>query len=162
MSNAGKRMVKSPRIFVRDSGLVHSLLGLETMDDLLGHPVAGGSWEGYVAGNILSCAPSATQTGFYRTAAGAEIDLVLQMGKKGLWAIEIKRSLTPQPSKGFWLACEDLRPSAKFMVYPGTETFPLKDGLQVIGLRGILESDYRRLILLSLRASVSPCRWARA
>ena len=138
LSNIGKRMVKSPRLFVRDSGLVHSLLGLETMDDLLGHPVAGGSWEGYVAENLLSCAPAGTQAGFYRTAAGAEIDLVMQMGKKGLWAIEIKRSLTPQPSKGFWLACEDLQPSAKFLVYPGAETFPLKDGLQVIGLRGIL------------------------
>ncbi len=129
ISKAGKRMVKSPRIFVRDSGLVHSLLGLETMDDLLGHPVAGGSWEGYVAENLLSCAPPGTQAGFYRTAAGAEIDLVLQMGKKGSWAIEIKRSLTPQPSKGFWLACEDLRPSAKYLVYPGAESFPLKGGL---------------------------------
>ncbi len=138
-SNAGKRMVKSPRVFVRDSGIVHSLLGIETLDDLLGHPVAGGSWEGYIIENLLPAAPAGAQAGFYRTAAGAEIDLVLPMGRKGLWAIEIKRSLAPQPSKGFWLACEDLKPDAKFVVYPGSGGFPLKDGLLVIGLQEILK-----------------------
>ncbi len=133
-SNAGKRMVKSPRVFVRDSGVVHALLGIETLDDLLGHPVVGGSWEGYIIENLLSVAPPGTRAGFYRTAAGAEIDLVLSLGQKRLWAIEVKRSLTPQPSKGFWLACEDLKPDAKFVVYPGLERFPLKDGLNAIGL----------------------------
>jgi uncharacterized protein len=138
LSNAGKRMVKSPRVFVRDSGLVHSLLGIETLDDLLGHPVVGGSWEGYIIENLLAVAPAGAQAGFYRTAAGAEIDLVLSMGRR-LWAIEVKRTLAPQPSKGFWLACEDLKPDAKFVVYPGAERFPLKEGLEAIGLLEIMK-----------------------
>jgi predicted AAA+ superfamily ATPase len=138
LSNVGKRMVKSPRVFVRDSGLVHSLLGVETLDDLLGHPVVGGSWEGYIIENLLAVAPAGAQAGFYRTAAGAEIDLVLSM-KRQLWAIEIKRTLAPQPSKGFWLACEDLKPDAKFVVYPGSERFPLKNGLEAIGLLELME-----------------------
>jgi uncharacterized protein len=133
-SNIGKRMVKAPRVFVRDSGVVHSLLGIETMEDLLGHPVVGSSWEGYIIENLLSVAPPGTQAGFYRTAAGAEIDLILLMARKGVWAIEIKRSLAPQPSKGFWLASEDLKPDAKFLVYPGSERFPLKEGLNAISL----------------------------
>ena len=134
MSNTGKRMVKSPRVFVRDSGIVHTLLGLETMEDLLGHPVAGSSWEGYVIENLLAAAPDNAQAGFYRTSAGAEVDLILSTGPGRLWAIEIKRSLSPQPSKGFWLACDDIKPDARFVVYPGTERYPLKDGLEAIGL----------------------------
>jgi len=138
ISNTGKRMVKSPRVFVRDSGIVHALLGLETLDKLLGHPVVGASWEGYVIENLLSTAPANAQAGFYRTSAGAEIDLVLSMGDGRLWAIEIKRSLSPQPSKGFWLACDDIRPDARFVVYPGAERYPLKDGLEAIGLAEIM------------------------
>lgn len=134
MSNTGKRMVKSPRVFIRDSGIVHALLGLDTLDHLLGHPVAGTSWEGYAIENILSAAPRNAQAGFYRTSAGAEIDLVLSTGRAQLWAIEIKRSLNPQPSKGFWLACEDVKPQARFVIYPGSERFPLRDGLEAIGL----------------------------
>ncbi len=137
-SNVGKRMVKSPRVFVRDSGIVHALLGLETLDDVLGHPVAGAGWEGYVIENLLSVAPTNVRAGFYRTSAGAEIDLVLAIPKRGLWAIEIKRSLAPRPLKGFWLACEDLRPDASFVVYPGTERFPLGDGLEATGLADIM------------------------
>ena len=137
-SNIGKRMVKSPRVFVRDSGIVHALLGLATMDDLLGHPVVGASWEGYVIETLLSLAPPGTRAGFYRTSAGAEIDLVLALGPKRLWALEVKRSLTPRPSKGFWLACQDLEPDLRFVIYPGTERFPLKDGLEAIGLMEII------------------------
>lgn len=138
-SNIGKRMVKAPRVFVRDSGVVHSLLGVETLEDLFGHPVVGSSWEGYIIENLLSAVPRGTQAGFYRTSAGAEIDLIVSMARKGVWAIEIKRSLTPQPSKGFWLACEDLKPDAKFLVYPGSERFPLREGLDAIGLLEIRE-----------------------
>ncbi|MCZ6523156.1 MAG: ATP-binding protein [Alphaproteobacteria bacterium] len=137
-SNIGKRMVKSPRVFVRDSGIVHALLGLATRDDLLGHPVVGASWEGYVIETLLSLAPPGTRAGFYRTSAGAEIDLVLALGPKRLWALEVKRSLTPRPSKGFWLACQDLEPDLRFVIYPGTERFPLKDGLEAIGLMEII------------------------
>jgi hypothetical protein len=133
MSNIGKRMVKSPRVFVRDSGIVHALLGLERLDDVLGHPVSGASWEGHVIENLLAVVPSNTRFGFYRTSAGAEIDLVLNMPGRGLWAIEIKRSLTPQPSKGYWLACEDLAPDFRFIVYPGSERYPVRKGLEAIG-----------------------------
>lgn len=138
ISNIGKRMVKSPRVFVRDSGIAHALLGLETQDNLLGHPVVGSSWEGYVIENLLSAAPTNARSGFYRTSAGAEIDLVLSMGASRLWAIEIKRSLSPQPSKGFWLACDDIKPDARFVIYPGTERYPLKEGLEAIGLAEIM------------------------
>ncbi len=137
-SNIGKRMVKSPRVFVRDSGIVHALLGLATMDDLLGHPVVGASWEGYVIETLLSLAPPGTRAGFYRTSAGAEIDLVLALGPERLWALEVKRSLTPRPSKGFRLACEDLEPDLRFVIYPGTERFPLKDGLEAVGLMELI------------------------
>lgn len=127
-------MVKSPRVYVRDSGIVHALLGLESLDDVLGHPVSGASWEGHVIENLLSCAPPNSRAGFYRTTAGAEIDLVMTLPKGRLWAIEIKRSLAPKASKGFWLACEDLEPEARFVVYPGGERYPLKEGLDAIGL----------------------------
>ena len=88
--------------------------------------------------NLLSAAPTNVRAGFYRTSTGAEIDLVLALPKRGLWAIEIKRSLAPRPSKGFWLACEDLRPDAKFVVTPGAERFPLGDGLEATGLADIM------------------------
>ena len=87
---------------------------------------------------LLSLAPPGTRAGFYRTSAGAEIDLVLALGPKRLWALEVKRSLTPRPSKGFWLACEDLEPDLRFVIYPGTERFPLKDGLEAIGLMEVI------------------------
>jgi len=138
-SNVGKRMVKSPKVFVRDTGLVHALLGLRSLDDLLGHPVVGGSWEGYVIENLLAAAPPATEAGFYRTTAGAEVDLVLAIGPKRLLAVEIKRSLDARPSKGFHLAREDLKPDACFVVYPGTERFPLGPGIEAIGLRELCE-----------------------
>jgi predicted AAA+ superfamily ATPase len=138
-SNLGKRMVKSPRVYVRDSGVVHALLGLKSLDDILGHPVSGASWEGYVIENLLSCLPPITRAGFYRTSSGAEIDLVLTLPKGRLWAIEIKRSLAPKPSKGFWFGCEDLGPDARFVIYPGTECYPLRDGLNAIGLLDLMK-----------------------
>jgi len=137
-SNVGKRMVKSPRVFIRDSGIAHALLGLETMEGLLGHPIAGPSWEGYVVENLLSAAPENAQSGFYRTSAGAEIDLILSMGPGKLWAVEVKRSLSPQPSKGFWLACEDLKPDSRFLVYPGEERYRLRQGVEAIGVRALV------------------------
>jgi predicted AAA+ superfamily ATPase len=133
-TNAGKRLVKSPKVYVRDSGLVHALLGLRTSDDLLGHPVSGGSWEGFVLESLLSAAPSSTGASFYRTAAGAEMDLVLELGgRAGRWAIEIKRSLAPTLTKGFHSAREDLAPKKTFVVYSGTERYPLAEGVEAIG-----------------------------
>ncbi|MCP5367134.1 MAG: ATP-binding protein [Hyphomicrobiales bacterium] len=136
--NAGKRLVKSPKTYVRDSGLAHALLGLADRESLLGHPVAGGSWEGHVIESILSVAPPGTEPAFYRTSAGAEIDLLLTVPGGGLWAIEIKRSLAPKPDRGFHSACADLAPERRFLVYPGAERYPIRDGIDVISLSGLM------------------------
>jgi hypothetical protein len=124
-SNAGKRLVKSPKVYIRDSGLVHALLGLRTFNDLAGHPVAGASWEGFVIENLLAAAPERTVASFYRTAAGAEIDLLLEIPGHGLWAIEVKRSLSGRPEKGFYIACHDLKPDKQFVVNAGLEQYPI-------------------------------------
>ena len=133
-ANVGKRLVKSPKVYVRDSGIVHTLLGLDDRDAVLGHPVAGGSWEGFVLENLLGAAPERVNAWFYRTAAGAEIDLVLEMPGGKLWAVEIKRGLAPKLDKGFHHAREDLNPDRSFVVYSGDDRYPKGDGVEVIGL----------------------------
>jgi len=130
-ANAGKRLVKAPRIYVRDTGLLHALLGLVDHDDVLGHPVAGASWETFVLETLLACSPAGTQANFYRTAAGAEIDLMLTIPGGRLWAVEIKRSLAPKLARGFHQACLDLKPDRRMVIYPGVESFPLGDGVEV-------------------------------
>ncbi len=134
-ANVSKRLVKSPKIYLRDSGIVHALLGLDDRDAVLGHPVAGGSWEGFVLENLLDVAPGRVQPSFYRTAVGAEIDLVLQMPGGALWAVEIKRGLAPRLDRGFHPAREDLEPDRSFVVYSGIERYPKGDGVEVIGLQ---------------------------
>jgi predicted AAA+ superfamily ATPase len=135
-ANVGKRLVKSPKTYVRDSGLLHALLGIETVDDLLGHPVAGPSWEGFVIENLIAASPNGTRASFYRTSAGAEIDLLLELGgRRGTWAVEIKKSLTPTTDKGFHIALADLKPDKAFVVYAGTERYPKAEGIEAIGLR---------------------------
>ena len=131
-ANMGKRLVKSPKMFVRDSGLVHALLDIETREALLGHPVVGASWEGFVMENLLSCAPTHVQSFFYRSNGGAEVDLLLAWPSGELWAIEIKRSLSPKVERGFHAACDDLKPSRKLVVYPGSEVFPLGNDIQAV------------------------------
>lgn len=131
-SNAGKRLVKSPRTYVRDSGLVHTLLGLSSYEDILGHPIAGASWEGFVIETLTAAAPEGTKANFYRTAAGAEIDLLLTLPGGELWAIEIKRSLQPKLERGFHHACDDLSPAKRLLIYPGRERYPLADGVEVM------------------------------
>ena len=133
-ANVGKRLVKSPKVYVRDSGIVHTLLGLDDRETVLGHPVAGGSWEGFVVESLLSVAPERVNASFYRTAAGAEIDLVLEMPGGERWAIEIKRGLRPTLDKGFHHAREDLKPARSFVVYAGDEHYPKGEGVEVIGL----------------------------
>ena len=132
--NEGKRLVKSPKVYVRDSGIVHALLRLPTADDMLGHPVAGGSWEGFVIESLISAAPIGTDAYFYRTSAGAEIDLLLTPPGNALWAIEIKRSTAPRVERGFNQACVDLNPAHRFVVYGGTERFPLSRDTEAINL----------------------------
>ena len=137
--NDGKRLVKSPKVYVRDSGLVHALLGLKTYNDLAGHPVAGSSWEGCVIENLLAAAPERTVASFYRTAAGAEIDLLLEIPGHGMWAIEVKRSLSARPEKGFYIACEDLQPDRRFVVNAGITEYPIGKATTAIGLAGLTQ-----------------------
>ncbi|QHI99192.1 DUF4143 domain-containing protein [Xylophilus rhododendri] len=133
-ANIGKRLTRSPKIYVRDSGLVHALLDIPNRDALLSHPVVGASWEGFVIENLLACVPPTVQPFFYRTSGGAEIDLLLSWPDGVLWAIEIKRSTSPKVERGFHSACEDLKPSRKLVVYPGTESFPLGKDIRALGL----------------------------
>ena len=133
-ANLGKRLVKSPKTYVRDSGLVHALLDLQDKESVLSHPVVGVSWEGFCIENILSSAPSKVQAYFYRTSAGAEVDLLLHWPRGRLWAIEIKRSLTPKLERGFHAACADLKPARKIVVYAGDESYPMASDVQVMSL----------------------------
>jgi len=127
--------VKSPKTYIRDSGLAHALLGIEGANELAGHPVVGLSWEGYVIETLLTVAPRSTKASFFRTAAGAEIDLMLELGgSHGIWAIEIKRGLTAKPQRGFYHALDDLKPTKTFVVYSGDERYPLSQDIEVIGL----------------------------
>ncbi|MBH0197100.1 MAG: DUF4143 domain-containing protein, partial [Nitrospira sp.] len=138
--NIGKRLVKAPKIYIRDSGLLHMLLGLSTLEDILGHSIAGASWEGFALENLLSVLPDDALPWFYRTAAGAEIDLVIEQGTRRRIAIEIKRSLVPKPAKGFYLGCEDIKATHRFVVYPGKEKFSLSENLTVAPLVDIMET----------------------
>ncbi|WP_429811521.1 ATP-binding protein [Ensifer sp. B1-9] len=133
-SNVGKRLVKSPRIYVRDSGIAHTLLGLTNQEQVLGHPVAGASWEGFVIETLSGVVPYGTQMNFYRTAAGAEIDLLITPAGRRPWAIEIKRSLTPKLEKGFYLACEAIDPERRLVIYPGSGVFPLSQNVEAMPL----------------------------
>src|SRR5262249_18824986 len=121
-ANLSKRLVRSPKTYVRDAGVAHALLNIPDLETLLGHPVAGPSWEGFIIENIIAAAPAESKPRFYRTAEGAEIDLLLELGAKERWAIEVKRSLAnPNPSKGFHIACNDVKATRRLVVYPGTE-----------------------------------------
>lgn len=134
--NVRKRLVKSPKIYVRDSGIVHALLGVMDYDSLAGHPVVGASWEGFVIENLLSVAPVGTRASFYRTSAGAEVDLVLELpGRRDPWAIEIKRGLSGALGKGFRNAVEDIKPERSFVVTAGSDRYPVAKDVEAIGLR---------------------------
>jgi uncharacterized protein len=136
-SNVGKRLVKAPKIYVRDSGVAHALLDLQTTDDVLGHPVAGPSYEGFVIENLIDCAGQRFKPYFYRTHDGAEIDLLLERGGQPKIAIEVKRSSAPTPDKGFAMACDDLKVSQRYVVYPGDESYPLRHKTQAISLTAL-------------------------
>ncbi|MFM8769985.1 MAG: ATP-binding protein, partial [Rubrivivax sp.] len=131
LTNVGKRLVKSPKVYLRDSGLVHALLGLATAQDLQGHPVAGGSWEGFVVEQIAAAMPPTAHLGYYRTSAGAELDVVVDTGSRKL-AFEIKFSSAPKPARGFWQALQDLGIQRAFVVAPVPRRYPIETGVDVI------------------------------
>lgn len=137
--NTKKRLVKTPKIFLRDSGLLHNLMNIHTFDHLLGHPVVGASWEGFVVENILNCISSSWTASYYRSSNQAEIDLVLEKNNQEVWAIEVKRSIAPSLSAGFHSACEDIQATRKFVVYSGKDRFPIKGETEVIGLIEFLQ-----------------------
>ncbi|MCZ0932281.1 MAG: ATP-binding protein [Oligoflexia bacterium] len=133
-ANIGKRLVKSSKVYIRDSGFVHTLLGLESLEQLMGHPVVGRSWEAFVIENLLSIRPWRSPAFFYKSSAGAEIDLLIEHKDQTLWAIEIKRSLSAKIERGFYQACADLKPIRSFIVYAGEERYPVSDKVEAIGL----------------------------
>ena len=134
LANVGKRLVRSPKVYVRDSGLVHALLGLADKEAVLGHPVAGASWEGLAIENAIGAATGRAEPSFYRTSGGAEIDLILSWRDGREWAIEIKRTAAPKPTRGMRSALDDLRPERSFVVYPGGERYRLSAEIEAIGL----------------------------
>lgn len=138
-ANIGKRLVKTPKIYIRDSGILHALLNIKDYNELAGHPVIGESWEGFVIENILSVAPVGTKPSFYRTSGGAEIDLVLEFPNNEVWAIEIKSGLVAKPSKGFYSAIEDVKATHSFVVYTAEEQYPIAENIQAISLGEIMK-----------------------
>lgn len=140
LPNLRKRLVKSPRIYVRDSGLLHALLGIRDRDELLRHPVAGASWEGFVIETLLAVAPEGTAASYYRTARGAELDLVLHFpGRLAPWVVEIRLGSAPRLTRGFHIACEDIGPERAFVVHGGSRSYPLPGGAEAIPLRALAE-----------------------
>ena len=133
-ANVGKRLVKSPKVYVRDTGLLHALLGIASLEQLAGHPVVGQSWEGFVIETLLAVLPPLATPYFYRTAAGAEIDLLIEHGDGRRWAIEIKRSLSAKPRRGFHVACADVKPSNAFVVHASTDRWRLSKTIEAVGI----------------------------
>lgn len=134
LPNVGKRLVKSPKVYVRDSGLVHALLGINNLDALQGHPIVGASWEGFVIEQIAAAARQAlpdASLGYYRTAAGSELDVVVEQGTRR-WGFEVKFSSAPSVTKGFWQACQDLQLDRAAVVAPVSNAYPLKAGAEVM------------------------------
>ena len=148
-SNVGKRLVKSPKIYIRDSGLAHALLNLESREALLGHPIVGGSWEGFCIENLISAAPQGTVASFYRSSAGAEVDLVLEMPDGAVWAIEAKRTTAPKAGRGFHIASDDLGAKERILVYAGEKDVPASGGARAIPLMDAL----RKLAAARVRRS---------
>ena len=138
-ANVGKRLVKSPKVYIRDAGLTHALLGLETREALLGHPVVGGSWEGFCIENLIAAAPRGTEASFYRSSAGAEIDLILKLPDHQLWAIEVKRTTAPKVTRGFHIAADDLAVVERLLVYAEDREVPGQGGVRAMPLANAMD-----------------------
>lgn len=138
--NAGKRLVKAPKVYIRDSGICHALLNIQTPDNLLGHPVCGGSWEGFVIEQVCNALPWGVEASYYRTQAGAEVDLVLDFALQGRWCIEIKASTTPALARGFREGCKDLQATRRIVVHSGQDSYPMRDGVEAMSIRTLLQN----------------------
>jgi len=138
--NAGKRLVKSPKLYWRDTGLLHSLAGLRDLEQVLGHPICGHSWEGYCIEQILSLLPPGTRASHYRTHGGAEVDLILEHADGRIDAIEIKRTLSPKLTPAFRESMATLGASRGFYLMPAGETFPLSDQVTALSLQTFLKT----------------------
>jgi len=136
--NTKKRLVKSPKIYIRDTGLLHHLLSISDYDDLLGHPIVGHSWEGFVIENILGHLSDKWSACYFRTGEQNEIDLILEKSNE-VWGIEIKRSAAPKINSGFHRACQEVKATKKFVVYSGKERFPMSESTEAIGIVELLE-----------------------
>ena len=142
--NAGKRLVRAPKVYVRDSGIAHALLGIRDKETLLGHPVVGQTWESFVLEMLMTVAPDGAEAHYYRTSNGTEVDLLLTLPDGELWAVEVKRTMAPKIERGFHTACADLNPQKRFYVYPGSERFPLDgqtDAIGVVELANLLRTS---------------------
>jgi predicted AAA+ superfamily ATPase len=139
-ANVKKRLVKSPRYYVRDSGVLHRLLGIGSYDALLSNPILGKSWEGFVVENIHSVLPRLAETYFYRTSAGAEVDLVIKMPNAEVWAVEIKHGVAPKLGKHFNQTCEDVGATRKYVVYGGDDEFPIGNDVRMISLPKLMQA----------------------
>lgn len=135
--NVKKRLVKAPKVYVRDSGILHQLLQINDFNQLLGNPVFGSSWEGVVIENVIAEMPE-WQPYFYRTATGDEIDLVMVKGDRKI-AIECKASTAPQLTKGFWTVIDDVKPEHVWVVAPINDSYPIKENVTVCGLSQIVQ-----------------------
>jgi predicted AAA+ superfamily ATPase len=137
--NSRKRLIKSPKVYVRDSGIVHALTNLKTLDEITGHSICGFSWEGFVMEQILQQIPFNVIPSYYRSSTGDEIDLVLELPSRKTLAIEIKRSSTPKLSKGFIHACQEIKPTQRYFIVPTGDGYQLDTKTEVISLQTFLE-----------------------
>ena len=135
--NTKKRMVKSPKIYLRDSGILHNLLGVEEMEKLLSNPILGASWEGFIIEQIAATAPDRSQFSFYRNSSGNEVDMIVDTPKSGTIAFEIKRSLSPSLSNGTYSALKDISPDKAYVIYSGDDSYRLNEDVTVIPVAGI-------------------------
>ena len=136
-ANIKKRMVKTDKVYIRDSGILHALLEIDTLENLLGHPVVGSSWEGFCIEQILAAKPG-WRASFYRTSSGEEIDLILERGQKKL-AFEFKASMSPKVSRGFSGTLEVLRPDHTWIVAPVSDSYPLQPDVTVTDILTVLQ-----------------------
>ena len=127
-ANKGKRLVKSPKVHIRDAGLAHALLGPETYEDLLGHPVVGDSWEGFCIENLIGAAPRGSEASLYRSSDGAEIDLLLTLPGGAIWAIEVRRTTLAKVTRGFHGAADELGAAERLLVYAGGREIQGQEG----------------------------------